>query len=53
MMIVERVNDARAFIAEVELVMQGNDGVYIKDGRIVFSRPPQRREPPGRTQEAA
>jgi hypothetical protein len=43
MLIVERINDARAFLAEAEQVLQGQDSVYVKDGRIVFSRPPQRR----------
>jgi hypothetical protein len=42
MLLVERINDARAFLAEVDQVIQGQEGVYVKDGRIVFSRPPQR-----------
>ena len=52
MQLVERVNDARAFVAEVEHLIESSDGVYIKDGRIVFSRP-QRHETAGRETHAA
>lgn len=41
--LVGRVNDARAFLRSVEQVLQSNDGVYIDNGRIVFSGSVQRR----------
>jgi hypothetical protein len=41
MLLVQRLNDARAFVMEVERVMRGEDTVYVRDGRIVFSRLPE------------
>ena len=41
--LVERVNEARALVASVEQTLRGNDGIYIDQGRIVFSGPAQRR----------
>jgi hypothetical protein len=41
--LVERVNDSRAFLRSVEQVLQSNDGIYIDNGRIIFSGSVQRR----------
>lgn len=53
MLLVERVNDARVFVRAAEQAIQGHEGVYVKEGRIVFSRPPQRHDNAGRGTEAA
>jgi hypothetical protein len=41
--LVERLTDARAFAQSVEQVLQGNDGIYIDKGRVVFAGPAERR----------
>ena len=43
MQLLQRVNDARAFVMTVEQVLRGNDGIYLDDGRIVFGGSAQRR----------
>jgi hypothetical protein len=45
--LLQRVNDARAFISTVEQVLRGNDGIYLDNGRIIFGGSAQRRRQRG------
>lgn len=50
--LVGRVNDSRAFLRSVEQVLESNAGVYIDNGKIVFSGS-LRRKIEARTSDAA
>ena len=43
MQLLQRVNDARAFVRTVDQVLRGKDGIYLDNGRIVFGGSAQRR----------
>jgi hypothetical protein len=51
--LVERVNEARALVSSTEDALRRNDGIYIDDGRIIFSGPAQRRLLASETEAAA